>query len=384
MLGRDRSFETQGEVFDCRKNMLLPAHRVHAKWYMEPSDLCREGVDWASDIITKTLRNLTLVSKAIYPTASRLLWRNCLRVESIESLHLFRDFISRESVVTGRKPCEAYGFTKLFLAPFTLDLPVPGDEEDEEPFDLLAGQHNDHYCLEMEDHNTIEALTEVIVTLSPVLDAIIVDMPLRLINPELDDSRGTRRLLREGFEALVNVEEFVSINDELWPATTLPEVWTKWPKLKRLALYNVVTGPQLWKNLISCPQLEMVTLSAMNPPNVESWRQNIKDEWSRAWTQATLQTTMSFEDRVPYQGREVIIALCDLGVCLSRFAYFTDSWERLDPANRIGIMPVPVEQADPGGYLSQLNRDLSQSWIEQRALRAPYGMMYIQSVAIQS
>ncbi|KAG8667984.1 hypothetical protein FPOAC2_13194 [Fusarium poae] len=325
----------------------------------------------ASDVITKTLLNLTLVSKAVYPTASRLLWRNCLRIQSTKSLHLFRDFISRESVVTGRKPCEAYGFTKLFLAPFKMDDHVPflfGEEEGELPSDILGRPSEYPYCRELEDHNIIEVLHEVLITLAPVLSGIIVDMPLRRINPLFEDSRDNFSLIREGFEALVNVEELVSINDELWLPTVGPEAWTKWPKLKRLALYNVTAGPELWKDMISCPQLEMAIFTRVDRTEMELWQVNIKDQWSRAWTEASLQKTLSFEDRVPYQGRKVIIALCDWREELPRFGHFTESWERLDPDNRIWIMPTPVGPDDVGSY-SRYFPKLPRVWTLHRALR---------------
>ncbi|KAM0231787.1 hypothetical protein ACHAPO_008368 [Fusarium lateritium] len=334
----------------------------------------------ASDVITKTLRNLTLVSKAIYPTASRLLWRNCLRIRSKESLRLFRDFISRDSIITGWRPCEAYGSTKMFLAPFESPLdgnPVTdfSDEEEEEGEEVTnppADSTPSSYYPELKDMDTAKAVNEVLVTLAPVLTAIIVDMPLRSLRPE-DDDTGIRPLFREGFEALVNVEELVSINDELYLDTTEdssePEVWAQWPKLQRLALYGVLVRPKLWRDIISCPRLEMAVLSHPSSPYWDMSAENIKDQCSRAWTEATFQKTMSFEDRVPYQGRKVIIAMCDWEAFLPRFRHFTDSWEKLDPDDRIWIMTVPVEQAGAGSHFHHQSMHLPRVWTMDRALR---------------
>ncbi|GKU02126.1 hypothetical protein FLAG1_01914 [Fusarium langsethiae] len=345
-----------------------------------PGTTHRRPILPASHVVTKTLLNLTLVSKAIYPLSSRLLWQNCLRIESKESLRLFRDFVSRESIVTGWRPCDAHGSTRLFLCPFSrprLHSPVPVsiDEEarGEAIYDPVYSPVSPYYP-ELKDYDTIEAVNEVLITLAPVLKAIIVDMPLRSLYPE-DDDTGIRRLLREGFEALVNVEELVSINDELYLDTkedqSEPEVWTKWPKLQRLALYNVVTEPGLWKNMLLCPQLEMAVLSRSDGSEGGTSEEDIKDQWSRAWTEATSQGTMTFEDRVPYQGREVIIAFCDWDSSLPKLDALTHRWERLDPDNLIWIMTVPFDQPyNPAltGYAYQYP-DVPKNWIRGRALR---------------
>ncbi|KAH6980436.1 hypothetical protein EDB82DRAFT_431857 [Fusarium venenatum] len=339
----------------------------------------------AANIITKTLLNLTLVSKTIYPTASRLLWQNCLQIRSKESLRLFRNFISRESIITGRRPCEAYGSTKLFLAPFesphdrssATDL-SDEEEEGEEAIDSPADSPPSPYYPELKDMDTAKAVNEVLVTLAPVLTAIIVDMPLRSLRPE-DDYTGIRRLFREGFEALVNVEELVSINDELYLDTTEdhsePEIWTKWPKIQRLALYNVMIGPELWQNMALCPQLEMAVLSRADPPDLRIAEEDIKDQWSRAWTEATFQRAMSFEERVPYQGRRFTIVFGDWDFYLPSFDAFTERWERLDPDNhpdnRIRITTVPFDQPYNPTItgLEYLELDMYKTWIRDRALK---------------
>ncbi|CEF84545.1 hypothetical protein FGSG_13504 [Fusarium graminearum PH-1] len=330
----------------------------------------------ASHLITTTLLDLTLVCKAVYPIASRLLWKNCLRIESNESLRLFRDFISRESVVTGRRPCEAYGSTRLFLAPFGISrLSSPEPESiNEEAFNPISYSPVSPYQPELKDMGTAEAVNEVLITLAPVLKAIIVEMPLRSLWPD-DDDTGIRRVLREGFEALVNVEELVSINDELYLDTNEDgselEVWTKWPKLRRLALYNVMAGPELWKNMLLCPQLEIAVFPRADPSGNKMSEENIKDDWSRAWTEATSQRTMSFEDRIPYRGRNIDITFYDWETEFPNFDAFTDSWGRLDPDNLIRIMTVPFNQPyDPAlaRHEYQPFKNYPKVWIRGRAL----------------
>ncbi|RGP80533.1 hypothetical protein FLONG3_1367 [Fusarium longipes] len=329
-------------------------------------------------VITQTLLNLTLVSKSIYPIASRLLWQNCLRIESKESLRSFLEFISQKNI-TGRMPCEAYGPTRLFLAPFrtphrrgSMSDSVNG-EAPGEAIELPRYSPVSPVCPELQDHDTAVAVKRVLVRLAPVLKGIIVDMPLRSLYPE-DDSTGIRKYLREGFEALVNVEELVSINDELYLATkeeySEPEVWTLWPKLQRLALYNVLVRPKLWKNMFQCPQLEMAVLSG--PDAGYDWmsQENIKGDWCRAWVETISQVAKS-RDEIPYQGREIMIALCDWNSRLPNFDAFTDDWGKLDPNNLIWIMTVPVDPPyDPAlpGHANQYGEVL-QDWVRKRALR---------------
>ncbi|KAM0296957.1 hypothetical protein ACHAPM_010143 [Fusarium culmorum] len=325
----------------------------------------------ASHAITKTLLNLRLLSKAVYLIASRLLWQNCLRIESKKRLRLFRDFISRESV-TGRRPCE-YGSTRLFLAPFgipRLSSPAP-ESINEEAFDPISYSPVSPYQPELKDMGTAKAVNEVLITLAPVLKAIIVEMPLRSLRPE-DDDTGIRRVLREGLEALVNIEELVSINDELYLDTNEdhgePEVWTKWPKLQRLALYNVMTGPELWKNMILCPQLEIVVFPRADPSGYTLSEENIKYDWSRAWTEATSQGSMGFEDRIPYQGRKIIMAFCEWWAYHPDFDDFIESWERLDPDNRIRIMTVLLHEEYDSR--SPVNRSIvCSTWMRDCALK---------------
>jgi hypothetical protein len=274
-------------------------------------------------------------------------------------------------------PCEAYGSTRLFLCPFSNPDPqspvsdsIDGDIDEDTL--SLSFSSTPPVISQLEDFATVQAVNEILITLAPVLKAIIVDMPLRSVRPE-DDIVGVRKLLREGFEALVNVEELVSISDELYLDTkedhSEPEVWTRWPKLRCLSLYNVFVEPDLWKNMLQCPQLEIAVLT-----RADAWqdmsRVNIKNQWSRACAEATSQCRTSFDDRIPYQGREIVIAFCDWNSELPRFDTFADTWERLDPDNLIWIMTVPIDPpydpATPGH--AYYYGDTPQSWIRSRAL----------------
>jgi hypothetical protein len=96
------------------------------------------------------------------------------------------------------------------------------------------------------------------------LSKLIIDMPLRTCYPT-DDHLGVRPVLREAFERLVNLEEFVSTKDDLYLDTRSEEyalIWTKWPKLKRMALYGVYLDSRFWQQVALHPSLEVLALTS--------------------------------------------------------------------------------------------------------------------------
>ncbi|KAJ4015384.1 hypothetical protein NW752_006845 [Fusarium irregulare] len=309
-----------------------------------------------SNVVTKSLLSCTLVSKAVNPTATRLLWQNCLYIDSKDRLYHVRDSISRQGSVTGRS-CQVYRPTRLFLRLY----PDPTSVSDDEIFD------DDYYPPSpLEDIDMCEAVKSLLVTLAPSLTTIVVDMPLRSLYPS-DDEHGVRKILRDGFEALVHIEELVSINDELFLATTAdrsePQVWIKWKNLQRISLYNVYMEPELWKDMLSCPRLRKAVFPRADADN--SRRHDIKGELSTAWAEATGQNPQK------YRGPEITIALCDWYRQPYDFESYTESWRDLDPDNLMSIRTVIIDpQYDPAFQ----NVDDEQiytckNWIRERALR---------------
>jgi hypothetical protein len=113
------------------------------------------------------------------------------------------------------------------------------------------------------------------------LRRLVIDIPLRSLYPE-DDHLGVRRVLREGFERLENLEEFVSTRDELYLEVTEdgrhPAVWASWKKLKRLALYNVDLTISFFRDLACLGHLETLVLSRTdcNREGLEEWEEYFK------------------------------------------------------------------------------------------------------------
>ena len=92
-------------------------------------------------------------------------------------------------------------------------------------------------------------------------------MPLRTLWPA-DDHLNVRKTLREAFERLANLEEFVNVQDELFLRITEPEwgtrdvdVWTGWPRLRRMALYNPDAVLSFWESVGEMPMLESLVLT---------------------------------------------------------------------------------------------------------------------------
>ncbi|EGE85676.1 hypothetical protein BDDG_08621 [Blastomyces dermatitidis ATCC 18188] len=162
--------------------------------------------------VTKSLLNLTLVSHITSGAAKHLLLRHCLYLDSEERLAKLMSLRQQSSV-----DLNAAGPEGLFLAPFPAqNLNCPSIV-----------------------HNVSLLLSDI----SGTLARLVINLPLRFLYPE-EDKNLLRPILREAFSHLTALEEFCSMQDELYLDTALerrgpqPEVWQAWPRLRYLALYN--------------------------------------------------------------------------------------------------------------------------------------------------
>ncbi|THC99726.1 hypothetical protein EYZ11_000776 [Aspergillus tanneri] len=183
-----------------------------------------------SDPITQTLRSWALVCNFTRAKSQYLLLKHCLYIDSHERLKALLDNTS--SLVSLPSP-------GLFLAPF------PEDDLDH----LDIAQHIDQLCAKV-----CSSLTR-----------LVIDMPLRRLYPYEDKNR-VRPVLRTAFERLTAIEEFCSAQDELYLATmedsrSEPEVWSLWPGLRRLALYNLAVDTlYFYTNVTRCSALAQLVL----------------------------------------------------------------------------------------------------------------------------
>ncbi|PMD17761.1 hypothetical protein NA56DRAFT_265684 [Hyaloscypha hepaticicola] len=225
-----------------------------------------------SHSITKTLLALTRTSRTIYPAARKLLYTHCLYIDSpwriqrlLISLLAYIDDPGGSHPLPSleSEPSAIQHETSLYLSPFPEDT--------------------------IDDFSTAQAVYGLLTILAPTLHRLVIDIPLRSLYPE-DDGLGIRRILRDGFAQLTSLEMFCSARDELflncsaeWPIDRSEEnVWSLWPNLKTLALYNCdLDSEKFWRDIGKMKKLETLVLT-----RADSMRDfDFKTEWNRGGNQ---------------------------------------------------------------------------------------------------
>jgi hypothetical protein len=222
----------------------------------------------------------------------------------------------------------------------------------------------------LEDLSTAMRLLYVFQKVAPSLTALIANIPLRTLWPEQDVWR-VRPLLRRAFQALVNLEEFVSVRDELFlrtkPRRSLirePSVWaTCWPRLRRLSLYNVdCGGPEcrFWPKLNRLPFLEMVVLPRVDPC-IEMGNINVKQEILRSRAASSAGTPSSSAMPMPSEdtGDRPPLTLDFVNVSgeVPNFTQWRDKWSAIDPHDNINIRVIEVPDIGSGSGSRSDNDD---------------------------
>lgn len=196
--------------------------------------------------VTKALLTWTLVCHETRRLANRYLRERCVYLDSSRRLSTY--------LVAARRNPELGRATTLSLSPFEHTINnLPLCSEVRALFSLTCG----------------------------TLRRLVIDIPLRSLYPE-DDHQSVRRVLRDGFEQLANLEEFVSTKDELYLEVTEdgrhPAVWQNWKKLKRLALYNVDLTFYFFRDLARLAHLDTLVLSRPdgNDESLDDWAEYFK------------------------------------------------------------------------------------------------------------
>ncbi|KAE8356408.1 hypothetical protein BDV28DRAFT_110810 [Aspergillus coremiiformis] len=187
------------------------------------------------DPVTQTLMSFTLASRLTHQAAKRLLFKHCIYLDSDRRLD---HVLSQLNAGDGERQPEPVG---LFLAPFP-------------------------YC-NLEEPCVIKRVDQLLSHIGGNLRRLVIDIPLRSLHPDEDEQR-LRKILRAAFVRLTRLEEFCSVRDELYLDTketddeSEPPVWSFWPHLKRLALYNVsVEEPGFLQALRQCSNLTHLFLT---------------------------------------------------------------------------------------------------------------------------
>ncbi|KAH6996045.1 hypothetical protein BKA56DRAFT_144794 [Ilyonectria sp. MPI-CAGE-AT-0026] len=344
--------------------------------------------------VTKSLVAFTRVCRATNPPASKLLWQFCLYINSKTRAASFAASLKStplEKIFSTHLPA------RLFLRPFRSEsergrarpLPVDAIEPDQETSPRSSSTSSaslpTHTYLSvspLEDVPTAIIVRDILFTLAPILRSLVIDMPLRTLYPYYDKG-GVRPILRDAFEALVNLEDFVSIRDELFLAIDdeqdEPEVWAEcWPKLRRLALYNpnMDMGGDIWVDMARLPHLELGIFARADMHGIDGF--TVKHEWVNAVLGTRKRARLDLDpQRDPRAISLVFLEDFYSSVDFSDSAYTP---EALDPNHCVDIrvLKVPEEESHMTSYGEPNPIASCQSWLKARAAK---GTLWAEALA---
>jgi hypothetical protein len=280
----------------------------------------------------RTLLALTRVSRATYTLASRLLRQRCLHVDS--SRRLADVLLCMDRLVPTLPPTalSLRQITSLYLAPF-------------------GGSGSGSGTGSLDDQPTAVWVRELLCEVAPTLRRLIVHMPFGSLDP-FDDHLNVRRTLRDGFEQLTRLEEFVCLGE--YPALSVPDrpttdVWRLWPDLRRLALFGVpLDSHWLWWDVATLPRLQHLVLA--RPLNLDGT--NIKDQYFHK---------LPRDD--PCLARPIKVVL--MGAAYEIATVDCSRWADIDPDGRMTVEQYDVPTAF---YGDESAHELVTSWVRRGAL----------------
>jgi hypothetical protein len=214
----------------------------------------------ASHIVTHTLLQLCLVSKTVYYASIRFLFAHCVYIDSPDRLRLLQQTLVYHQL------------ERAFGSRIPWQLPLSRDRSDFIRYENTPESFINAVFLAPFPDDTIDSpeiaplVLGLCTTIRHDLTRLVIDIPLRSLRPE-DDTNNVRPFLRTAFRECIALEEFVSTRDELYVDVTghageHPAVWSTWPNLKRLALYNVdVSSMCFLRDIQQCTQLTHLVLT---------------------------------------------------------------------------------------------------------------------------
>lgn len=305
---------------------------------------------------TKTLLSLTRACRATYPIASNYLRQHCVYIDNdrrlrqllhcVESTRSRTQLSERPGQVAGpatTAPRPLRPITTLYLAPFGRSL---------------------------DDQPTAIWLRELFCLLRLTLLRLVVDLPLRSLYPA-DDHLDVRRTLRGAFEQLLVIEELVCVRDELfldvldaeWRRTSghgVPEtmVWATWPRLRRLALYNVDADEGFWANARVSGALETVVLTRAD---------GLQDVCAKsAYLGDGDAGTHTAPEAYEQPPRPLKVVLVNVSNDHPDRLAGQAKWDEVDPVNVMSVMSYDVPRSF---YGDEDPITLCQEWVKTAALR---------------
>ena len=197
---------------------------------------------------------------------------------------------------------------------------------------------------------TAKLVKSLFVEVSQSLKKLIIEMPFGTLDTA-DDHYGVKLTLRDCFNHLSELEEFVAIGE--YPELSLPEwqtdVWRLFPCLKRLALFHVpMSSHWLWWNIATLNNLQHVIFAQCRHLSGS----NIKEKY--------FHTLPSDEPALKKR----------LKVMLMDSAYETEDvstvrWKQIDAEERLTVetysVPLPF-------YGDESTQQLVTDWVRRCAL----------------
>lgn len=302
--------------------------------------------------VTKTLLSLTRVSLTIRSLAVPCLYTYCLYIDSPRRLQLLLRTLSREIDTLQGKGYAAEGcpsrnaigssllvhrsgvLRSLYLAPFI-----------ENTIDELL---------------VVTMIGSLFELLSPFLTRLVIDMPLRSLYPE-DDTQEIRPILRDAFRKLTFLEEFTSARDELFLATCKvegdefvrePPVWSSWPQLKHLVLYNVdIDCEDFIDGVLTLQNLEVIVLTRADGQEQDA-------------TLSKLQRMKALKRILMVNARDSYL---DYYVSTFEPCWWTQGTKSDDKVAEIFQIEVPIPDGDHSSYESD-EIEACQVWTRDKAI----------------
>jgi hypothetical protein len=286
--------------------------------------------------ITHTLLSLARTSKVTYTAAIRLLYTHCLYLGSPQRIKCLSKSLNAISARV-ENPCADLPrmfvphITSLYLCPF-------------------------NGCTKMDpDLSVALDMAEILSVSAPTLSRLLIDVPLRFLYGSaanrIPEIVKPRTALRGAFERLTALETFCSVRDELYLGMHVPvvkyfeqRVWSLWPKLRMLALYNQdVSVPQFWEKLGKLENLETLVLTRSD--GLEEV--NIKEEWKKCCGDKN-------------RGLNIVLVNVESG---HRAPMGLEGWKDDDKVV-VRQLNVPISY-----YGDETEVDLCQWWVKRRVMR---------------
>ena len=289
----------------------------------------------ASDITIRTLHSCVTICRGTFNRSLELLYSRSLYIDSPWRLHALLQAYQPQSLALRLK----LGASKsMFLDPFS------GDS--------------------IEEPKVITDLENLFDILGNHVRRMVIDMPLRSAYPDTRTGRELRVPLRNAFRKLMALEEFVTVRDELYLSTIFPSnneieppVWSRWPNLHRLALYNVDISHDLLLNVARLRALK--TLILTRPDGMEDW-ERLRNALS---PETTIVVVNVWDDHTPVQRRWLRLAM-DYS---SQWAVKSDI-QSSDSCDIARAKAVCVSKVDLNGGLDARHIYDCQEWVRDEAL----------------